>query len=48
MIDGRMQLLLVEDNPADVGLVEEAFRESTIPYQLHVAEDGLLASQFLR
>lgn len=48
MIDGRMQLLLVEDNPADVGLVEEAFRESRIPYQLHLAEDGLLASQFLR
>lgn len=48
MIDGRMQLLLVEDNPADVGLVEEAFRESPVPYQLHVAEDGLAASQFLR
>lgn len=47
MINGRIQLLLVEDNPADVGLVEEAFREGSIAYELHVAEDGLEASQFL-
>ena len=44
----KMELLLVEDNPADVGLVEEAFKDSTLEYQLHVAEDGLAASQFLR
>ena len=48
MINGKIQLLLVEDNRADVGLVEEAFRGSSIPYRLHVAEDGLAASQFLR
>ncbi len=48
MMNGRIQLLLVEDNPADVGLVEEAFRESRILYEIHVAEDGLEASRFLR
>ena len=47
MTDRRIQLLLVEDNPADVGLVEEAFKDSAMQYQLHVAEDGLAASQFL-
>ena len=44
----KMELLLVEDNPADVGLVEEAFKDSALHYGLHVAEDGLAASQFLR
>lgn len=48
MNEGRMHLLLVEDNPADVGLVEEAFRNSPVSYVLHLAEDGLAALQFLR
>ena len=48
MMGGTFQLLLVEDNAADVGLVKEALRDSNIRLELHVAEDGLAASQFLR
>jgi two-component system, chemotaxis family, response regulator Rcp1 len=43
-----MQILLVEDNPADAELVEEAFRDCPFPYRLHFAEDGVVALQFLR
>jgi two-component system, chemotaxis family, response regulator Rcp1 len=46
--DKPLHLLLVEDSPADVGLVEEAFRESILNFRLHLAEDGLEALQFLR
>ena len=43
-----MHILLVEDNPADVGLVEEAFREGKLIYEIHVAEDGEVALRYLR
>ncbi len=43
-----MNILLVEDNPADVGLVEEAFREGKLNYDLRVADDGVKALRFLR
>lgn len=43
-----MHILLVEDNPADVGLVEEAFREGKLLHELHVAGDGELALKFVR
>ena len=42
------ELLLVEDNPADVRLTEEALRESRIPYHLQVASDGVDALACLR
>lgn len=42
-----MHVLLIEDNPADVGLVEEAFNDGRLLFDLHVAEDGALALQFL-
>jgi two-component system, chemotaxis family, response regulator Rcp1 len=42
-----VRVLLVEDNPADVGLVEEAFRDGRLRYELHVAEDGVAAMNFL-
>ena len=35
-----VEILLVEDNKGDVGLVEEVFEESKIRNNLHVAEDG--------
>ena len=44
----KVQILLVEDNPADVGLVEEAFRDGRLLCELHVAEDGVTALEFLR
>jgi chemotaxis family two-component system response regulator Rcp1 len=49
MSQGRMiNILLVEDNPADVRLTEEALKEATAQTRLHVARDGLEALRFLR
>jgi CheY-like chemotaxis protein len=42
------EILLVEDNPADVRLTREAFREGNIQAKLAVAKDGVEAMQFLR
>jgi two-component system, chemotaxis family, response regulator Rcp1 len=44
----RRTVLLVEDSPADVRLVCEAFSEALIPVELYVARDGDRALQFLR
>jgi CheY-like chemotaxis protein len=41
------RILLVEDNPADVRLLQEAFRESPEPYELHTVMDGEAAMDFL-
>jgi chemotaxis family two-component system response regulator Rcp1 len=43
-----IQVLLVEDNPGDVRLTQEAFREVNPSVQLHVANDGSEATAFLR
>ena len=43
-----IDILLVEDNPADVRLTREALKEAKISNQLHVAEDGVIAMEFLR
>ncbi len=43
-----MQILLVEDNPADVRLLQEAFKESPRESQLSVVPDGAEALAFLR
>ena len=43
-----IEILLVEDSPADVRLTEEAFRENRIANNLHVVEDGEAAMAFLR
>ncbi len=43
-----MNILLVEDNPGDVFLTREAFREGRLNHRLSVAEDGEEALQFLR
>jgi two-component system, chemotaxis family, response regulator Rcp1 len=43
-----VRVLLVEDNPAVVGLIEEAFRDGRLNYEVHVAEDGVVAMNFLR
>ncbi|HET6247639.1 MAG TPA: response regulator [Tepidisphaeraceae bacterium] len=39
---------MVEDNPADVRLTLEAFRECKVQNTLHVAKDGVEAMAFLR
>ena len=42
-----VEILLVEDNKGDVGLVEEVFEESKIRNNLHVTEDGEEAMLYL-
>lgn len=42
------EILLVEDNPADVRLTQEALKENKIAINLHVVENGLEAMLFLR
>ena len=44
----QVEILLVEDNEGDVGLIEEVFEEAKIRNNLHVAEDGEEAMLFLR
>jgi chemotaxis family two-component system response regulator Rcp1 len=43
-----VQILLVEDNPGDVRLVQEALRDEKIINQVHVVNDGVEAMEFLR
>ena len=42
------QILLVEDNPGDIRLTREALKESRIPSQLFVVNDGVEALDFMR
>ncbi len=42
------EILLVEDNPGDVRLMREAFREITVPHRLSVVETGRQALEFVR
>jgi CheY-like chemotaxis protein len=43
----RWEILLVEDNPADVLLTREALAELQVQHRLMVAEDGLAALKYL-
>ena len=43
-----IDILLVEDNPADVRLTQEAFKDARVPNRLHVARDGVEALSMLR
>ena len=43
-----IDILLVEDNPADVRLTQEALKEEKILNSLHVVGDGVEAMAFLR
>jgi DNA-binding response OmpR family regulator len=47
MSNGKAQLLLVEDNPADVELVEEALAEASVDCGLSVVRDGRQAMDFI-
>lgn len=42
-----IEILLVEDNPGDVRLTQEVFKESKISNKLHVVKDGVAAMDFL-
>ena len=43
-----VQILLVEDNPGDVGLTLEALKEATVLNKLTVVKDGIEALSLLR
>ena len=43
-----VEILLVEDNPGDIRLTIEAFKESKIPNNLNIAEDGIEAINYLK
>ncbi len=48
-IEGRpIEILLVEDNPGDVRLTREAFKEAKVRNNLHAVGDGVEAMEFLR
>jgi CheY-like chemotaxis protein len=43
-----VNILLIEDNPGDVRLAQEAFKEGNINVDLNVAMDGMEAINYLR
>jgi len=43
-----VEVLLVEDDPADVLMIQEALAQSAVAVHLHVAVDGEQALHFLR
>lgn len=42
------EILLVEDSPGDVRLMQEALREGKVANRVHVVRDGVQAMAFLR
>lgn len=45
---GPVEILLVEDNPGDMRLTQEALKEGKVYSNLHWARDGVEALEFLR
>ncbi len=43
-----VEILLVEDNPGDVRLTQEVFKEGRLSNHMHVVGDGVEALSFLR
>ena len=43
----RPHVLLVEDNPADINLVEEALEEAQLDCSLHIMRDGVRAVEYI-
>jgi CheY-like chemotaxis protein len=43
-----IEILLVDDNPGDIRLTQEALKDSKVLNNLHVVEDGLEALKYLR
>lgn len=42
-----IEILMVEDNPGDVRLTQEALKDAKVSNTLHVVEDGVAALEFL-
>src|SRR5271157_2955132 len=47
ILDKPLELLLVEDNKGDIGLITEFFIDAKVITNLHIAEDGEEAIHFL-
>jgi chemotaxis family two-component system response regulator Rcp1 len=47
-ISKNIEILLVEDNPADIRLAQEAFKDAKVHNILYTVEDGVEAMAFLR
>jgi chemotaxis family two-component system response regulator Rcp1 len=47
MMPKMIEILLIEDNPGDVRLIQEALKENKVKNRLHVAQDGVEALDFL-
>ena len=43
-----IEILLVDDNPGDIRLTQEALKESKVLNNMHTVEDGMEALEFLR
>lgn len=43
-----IEILLIEDNPGDIRLTQEALKDSKLKNNLSVAQDGVTAMTFLR
>lgn len=48
MDEKRKTILLVEDNQADIRLVQEALKNSAITYEMAIVRDGVAAMTYLR
>lgn len=48
VISRPVNILLIEDNPGDVRLTQEAFKEGKLTYNMDVVMDGVEAVNFLR
>jgi two-component system, chemotaxis family, response regulator Rcp1 len=46
-MNNSVEILLIEDNPADIRLTKEAFAEVGLPGTIHVVQDGIQAISFL-
>jgi CheY-like chemotaxis protein len=47
MVERPLQVLLVEDNPADVRLTREVLQDATTVNEVHVTRDGVEALDYL-
>jgi chemotaxis family two-component system response regulator Rcp1 len=43
-----LELLLIEDNPGDIRLTQEAFKGSSLPIVLNVVTDGVMGINYLK
>jgi two-component system response regulator len=44
----NLEILLIEDNPADILLTREALTDTKLPFYMHTVGDGVHAMRFLR